>query len=123
MVAFKDKTIKWIFTCIGGNESINWSEIKMIQKEEQKVYDTLNSLKIKYARYEHKPIYTVKEGKKLDISIPGKKCKNLFLKNGNGNINYIVILDEDKSINLKFLAKEIGIHVYHLHQKKSYLKS
>jgi len=80
----------------------------MIQKEEQKVYDTLNSLKIKYARYEHKPIYTVKEGKKLDISIPGKKCKNLFLKNGNGNINYIVILDEDKSINLKFLAKEIG---------------
>ena len=95
----------------------------MIQKEEQKVYDALNSLKIKYERYEHKPIYTVNEGKEFNILIPGKKCKNLFLKNGKGNINYIVILDEDKSINLKFLAKEIGIHVYHLHQKKSYLKS
>ncbi|WP_077848256.1 prolyl-tRNA synthetase associated domain-containing protein [Clostridium puniceum] len=80
----------------------------MIQKEEQEVYDTLNSLKIKYVRYEHKPIHTVNEGKELDISILGKKCKNLFLKNGKGDINYIVILDEDKSINLKSLAKGIG---------------
>ena len=80
----------------------------MIQKEEKEGYDILNSLKIKYVRYEHKPIYTINEGKELDISIPGKKCKNLFLKNGKGDINYIVILDEDKSINLKSLAKEIG---------------
>lgn len=80
----------------------------MIQKEEQEVYDVLNALKIKYIRYEHKPIYTVNEGKELDISIQGKKCKNLFLRNSKGDINYIVILDEDKSINLKSLAKEIG---------------
>ena len=80
----------------------------MIGKEEQEVYDALNSLKIKYVRYEHKPIYTVNEGKQLDMTIPGKKWQNLFLKNGKGDINYIVILDEDKSINLKSLAKQIG---------------
>lgn len=58
----------------------------MIQKEEKEVYDALNALKIKYVRYEHKPIYTVNEGKELDVSIPGKKCKNLFLKNGSFGI-------------------------------------
>lgn len=80
----------------------------MIIIEEQEVYDVLNLLNIKYIRYEHKAIYTVKEGKELEISIPGKMCKNLFLKNSKGDINYLVILDEDKNINLKLLAKQIG---------------
>lgn len=80
----------------------------MIIREEQEVYDVLNLLNINYRRYEHKAIYTVKEGKELEISIPGKMCKNLFLKNSKGDINYLVILDEDKNINLKLLAKQIG---------------
>lgn len=80
----------------------------MIEKNEQEVYDILNSLEIEYVRYEHRPIYTVNEAKELDILIPGKKCKNLFLRNGKGDINYIVILDEEKRVNLKLLAKQIG---------------
>ena len=31
----------------------------MIEKNEQNVYDILNSLEIKYDRYEHKPVFTV----------------------------------------------------------------
>ena len=81
---------------------------KLIVREEQEVYDVLNLLNIKYTRYEHKAIYTVNEGKELEISIQGKMCKNLFLKNSKGDINYLVILDEDKNINLKLLAKQIG---------------
>lgn len=80
----------------------------MSEKNEQEVYDILNSLEIEYVRYEHRPIYTVNEAKELDILIPGKKCKNLFLRNGKGDINYIVILDEEKRVNLKLLAKQIG---------------
>jgi len=80
----------------------------MIEKNEQEVYDILNLLEIEYVRYEHKPIYTVNEAKELDILITGKKCKNLFLRNGKGDINYIVILDEEKRVNLKLLAKQIG---------------
>lgn len=80
----------------------------MIEKNEQEVYDILNSLEIEYVRYEHRPIYTVNEAKELDILIPGEKCKNLFLRNGKGDINYIVILDEEKRVNLKLLAKQIG---------------
>ncbi|WP_202127880.1 prolyl-tRNA synthetase associated domain-containing protein [Clostridium sp. C2-6-12] len=77
-------------------------------REEQEVYYVLNLLNINYTRYEHKAIYTVNEGKKLEISISGKMCKNLFLKNSKGDTNYLLILDEDKSVNLKLLAKQIG---------------
>lgn len=80
----------------------------MIEKNEQNVYDILNLLKIQYVRYEHKPIYTVNEAKDLDILISGGKCKNLFLRNGKGDIHYLVILDENKSVDLKLLAKQIG---------------
>jgi len=80
----------------------------MIEKNEQEVYDMLNSLQIKYIRYEHKAIYTVNEAMELGIYIPGEKCKNLFLRNGRGDIHYLVILDEEKKVNLKLLAKQIG---------------
>lgn len=84
-------------------------EVKnLIRREEYEVYEVLSSLNIKYTRYEHNAVYTVNEGKELEISIPGKMCKNLFLKNSKGDMNYLVILDEDKSINLKLLAKQIG---------------
>lgn len=80
----------------------------MIETNEQKVYDVLNSLEIKYTKYEHKPIYTVDEAMKLDIFIPGRKCKNFFLRNGKGDAHYLLILDEEKKVNLKLLAKQIG---------------
>lgn len=79
----------------------------MIEKNEQNVYDTLNLLKIKYVRYEHKPIYTVDEAKDLDILIQGGKYKNLFLRNRKGDTYYLVILDENKKADLKLLAKQI----------------
>ena len=82
--------------------------MKMIEKNEQNVYDVLNSLEIKYVRYEHKPIYTVNEAKELDILISGGKCKNLFLRNEKGDTHYLVILDENKRVDLKLLAKQIG---------------
>lgn len=83
-------------------------EVRMIEKNEQQVYEVLNSLGINYIRYEHKPIYTVNEGKEIEIFIEGIKCKNLFLRNAKGDTHYIIILDEDKRIDLKLLAKQIG---------------
>ncbi|GKX66459.1 prolyl-tRNA synthetase associated domain-containing protein [Inconstantimicrobium mannanitabidum] len=80
----------------------------MIEKNEQQVYEVLNSLGINYVRYEHKPIYTVNEAKEIETFIEGIKCKNLFLRNVKGDTHYIIILDEDKRIDLKLLAKQIG---------------
>lgn len=75
---------------------------------EQKVYDILNSLGIEYEKYEHKPVYTCEEAKELEMKIPGQHCKNLFLRNRKGDIHYLVILDESKTVDLKALSKQIG---------------
>lgn len=80
----------------------------MINAIEGKVYDILDSLEIKYTRYEHKAIYTVEEANKLEISIPGTHCKNLFIRNRKGDVNYLVLLDDSKRADLKSLEKQIG---------------
>lgn len=80
----------------------------MINEDEQKLYDILKRLGIEYNRYEHEPIYTIEEASQLDICIPGQHCKNLFLRNRKGNIHYLVILDEAKQVDLKFLSQQIA---------------
>lgn len=80
----------------------------MTKENEQKVYDILDSLKIKYSKYEHKAIYTIEEANQLDIHIPGKHCKNLFLRNRKGDVHYLVIIHEAKQLNLKSLSIQIG---------------
>ncbi|NLK64828.1 MAG: prolyl-tRNA synthetase associated domain-containing protein [Tissierellia bacterium] len=80
----------------------------MINSDEQKLYDILNKLAIKYVRYEHEPVYTVEEADNLDIDIPGQHCKNLFLRNKKGNIHYLVIACSKKHIDLKLLSKQIA---------------
>ncbi len=80
----------------------------MIDNKEKKLYSILDLLGIKYERYEHPAIHTVEESKALEIYIPGKNCKNLFLKNNRGNIYYLLILDENKKVNFNQLSKQIG---------------
>ncbi|WP_026888673.1 prolyl-tRNA synthetase associated domain-containing protein [Clostridium beijerinckii] len=79
----------------------------MSNTNEQRVYEILDLLGIKYTKYEHNAIYTVEEAKNLDIDIPGGHCKNLFIRNGKGDVHYLVVLDEDKRVDLKALAKQI----------------
>lgn len=79
----------------------------MISTNEQKLFEILDSLSIKYRRYEHKAIYTVDEANELEISIPGVHCKNLFIKNRKGDTHYLVILEDCKKANLKSLEKQI----------------
>lgn len=81
----------------------------MIEEREKLVYDTLSSLGINYVRYEHPPIYTVEEAKKLDLVITGVKCKNLFLKSKRKEEYFILIAEEDKRVDLKWMAKEVGV--------------
>lgn len=82
--------------------------INMIEENEQNVYDVLESLGIKYVRYQHKPLYTVNDAKEIGAIIQGGKCKNLFLRNRKGDSHYLVVVDENKRVDLKSLAKQIG---------------
>ncbi|QAA35357.1 prolyl-tRNA synthetase associated domain-containing protein [Clostridium manihotivorum] len=75
---------------------------------EKRVYETLDLLEIKYYKHEHIPVYTIEDADKLEIDLKGMLCKNLFLRNRKGDIHYLIILDENKRLDLKELAKQIG---------------
>lgn len=66
----------------------------MTQRE--KVVQILNELKIDYKLIEHPEVHTIEDMDKLGIFTDGEVCKNLFLRNANGKIHYVVSMLKDK---------------------------
>ncbi|MBT2701357.1 prolyl-tRNA synthetase associated domain-containing protein [Bacillus sp. ISL-40] len=80
----------------------------ILLEQEKSVYDVLEQLKISFKRYEHVPVFTVEEIRNLDITIPGGHTKNLFLRNRKGDKHFLMIVSEDKDVDLKSLSKLIN---------------
>lgn len=78
----------------------------MSQKE--KVLETLDSLCIGYKVITHKAVCTIEEMDELGIFTDGLVCKNLFLRNANGKIHYLVCCPKDKAVDLVKLRGELG---------------
>lgn len=70
--------------------------------------DHLNQNNIEYTLYKHDAVYTVEEAKRLTGHIPGIHCKNLFLRNRSGKEHYLLVLEEDRKVDLKDLSILIG---------------
>ena len=67
----------------------------------QELLDYLNSINVKYDLYEHPPAFTVEEAIKYCSHIPGMHCKNLFMRDHKGRRHFLLILPNDKPIDLK----------------------
>jgi len=80
----------------------------ILLEQEQNVYDVLEKLNISFERYEHGAVFTVEEIRNLDITIPGGHTKNLFLRNRKGDKHFLVIISEEKDVDLKRLSKLIN---------------
>ncbi len=63
----------------------------------------LDSIDVVYDLYEHIAVYTVEEAKEHTSHVPGEHSKNLFLRNRKGNQHYLVVLQEDREVDLKSL--------------------
>lgn len=57
--------------------------------------------------YEHSPVRTVEEAKRLRGDLPGGHCKNLLLTDRGGQL-FLVVALEDQRIDLKGLAGRLG---------------
>ena len=75
---------------------------------ENEIYRILNELKIEYNIHVHAAVYTIEEAEKYSDGMKGARVKNLFLRNGNGNCHYLLIVNHDKKINLKLLSESLG---------------
>lgn len=77
--------------------------------EKQRIYDQLKKLGIKYEVVEHEPVYTMEDMDRLGLPAKGTLCKNLFLRDSKGKRHFLVTCDEKKTVDLKGLAKKLGV--------------
>ena len=75
----------------------------------EKVYQHLKDLGIDFQVHEHRPVYTVEEMEALNLEGPGDGIvKNLFLRDAKGRRHFLVLMRQDKKVNLKSLGSQIG---------------
>lgn len=72
------------------------------------VLSVLNELGIEYKIITHPPVCTIEEMDEMGIFTDGEVCKNLFLRNANGKIHYLVCCLKDKHVDLVKLREELS---------------
>jgi len=71
-------------------------------------YQFLDDHRIKYKRYDHPPVYTVDDVNRLIPNLPGAKTKNLFLRDKKGQRYFLVVVRDEKRVDLKALPGLLG---------------
>ncbi|WP_373601072.1 prolyl-tRNA synthetase associated domain-containing protein [Paraclostridium bifermentans] len=74
----------------------------------KEIYLKLDELSIKYKVLEHEEVFTADEFYEVTKDMPGYHCKNLFLKNSNKSVNYLLVAKHDKAVDLKKVRSQIG---------------
>lgn len=74
-------------------------------EKENMIYQLLKDLNIEYKTLEHEAIYSVKDHL---FELEGQQVKNLLLKAKKSNNIYLVILHDEKSVNLSELAEKLN---------------
>ena len=75
---------------------------------EEQVYTILNEQNISYEKHSHPPVHTVEEAEEYWKEIQGSHTKNLFFRNKKGNRHILVVMNHNKSLDIKELQKKIG---------------
>lgn len=75
---------------------------------EKRVYEVLDRLEISYEKHEHPAVFTCEEADIYTSDLKGVHTKNLFLRNKKGNKHYLVVMCEDKTLNVKEFGEKIS---------------
>ena len=68
------------------------------------IFETLNGLNISYEKFDHVPVYTCEEANLINSHISGAKTKNLFLRDRKGKRHFLVVVLDEKQIDLNYLS-------------------
>ena len=68
----------------------------------------LNSLGIKYGRYDHPAVFSCEESDRLCPPMPGAHTKQLLMKPKGKDVFLLAIVMHDKKVDTKTFAKEFG---------------
>lgn len=72
------------------------------------ILELLDNKRIEYKMIKHKRVYTIEEIKYVNLDKEGLILKNIFLRNANGKVHYLVTCHPDKKIDIKSLAKVLN---------------
>ena len=72
-------------------------------------YKFLDSINVSYERFDHPAVYTVSEAKKLSPEMDGASTKNLFLRDKKGIRHFLVVVPQDKQVDLKELSSILEV--------------
>jgi tryptophanyl-tRNA synthetase len=78
-----------------------------LTKDEAKLYEVLDELKVKHQTLYHQPITTMEQGQEIAKKLSGKVCKNLLLQ--GKDMYYLYVTDMTTVVNMKTLHKKLGI--------------
>lgn len=74
----------------------------------EKVFQELDALQISYEVCNHPAVFTIDEMESLGICEQGDVCKNLFLRDAKGKRHFLIVLNKDKTANLKDIRHQLG---------------
>ncbi|MBW1840594.1 MAG: prolyl-tRNA synthetase associated domain-containing protein [Deltaproteobacteria bacterium] len=72
-------------------------------------YKFLADHRIRYERHDHPPVFTVDDVNRLVPPLPGAKTKNLFLCDNKGRRHFLVVVRDEKRVDMKALPNILGI--------------
>ena len=74
----------------------------------KEVLTLLEEKNIKYELVEHEEVHTIEDMRELGLLDKGYVCKNLFLRNANGKMHFVLSCHHEKEVNVQEIAKKIG---------------
>lgn len=74
----------------------------------ESVFKKLAELNINYKVIYHEAAYTIDDMEALHLENMSDVAKNLFLRDYKGRKHYLVVLEKDKTADLKYIKTQIG---------------
>ncbi|SHI49297.1 Ala-tRNA(Pro) hydrolase [Clostridium amylolyticum] len=78
-----------------------------MSKKSKEVYDFLNRMEIKFKFIEHKEVYTIDDMMELNLPDTDVIAKNLFVRDDKKRNYYLLVIRQEKKVNLKKLKEKI----------------
>lgn len=80
----------------------------MLSEQAETVLAVLKAAHIEYHLEEHNPVYTIDEMAALGLPDGDAVAKNLFLRDDKKRTYYLVVVRQEKTVNLKALRQTLG---------------
>jgi Ala-tRNA(Pro) deacylase len=73
------------------------------------IYSFLAEQGISYEKCEHPAVFTCEEAERLVPALPGMHTKNLFVRDKKGERFFLIVVDYEKSVDLKKLGEQLEV--------------